>query len=72
MTEGSVALQLQINEFCHEHNICFISSSTPGLCGRVFCDFGKKFVVSDTNGEQAKAFMIASVTKVSVHPLMMS
>jgi len=65
MTEGSVALQLKINDFCHKHNICFISSSTPGLCGRVFCDFGEKFVVSDTNGEQAKTFMIASITKDS-------
>ena len=66
MTEGSGALQQKINEFCHSRNICFISSSTPGLCGRVFCDFGEKFVVLDTNGEQPKSFMIASITKVTL------
>ncbi len=64
MTEGSIALRTKINDYCHANNICFISASIPGLAGRVFCDFGDSFYVTDTNGEQAKSVMIANITSV--------
>lgn len=32
-------------------------------CRQIFCDFGEKFVVADTNGEQPISNMVASITR---------
>lgn len=50
--------QLVINKFCHENGIKFISSSMYGLCGNIFCDFGKEFIVHDTTGEEESTSII--------------
>ena len=34
------------------------------LCRQSFCDFGKKFVVNDVNGEPPATAMIELITKV--------
>jgi len=54
--------QLNINDFTHKNNINFISCSTYGLFGHIFCDFGDNFVVSDVDGEQIKSSFITTIT----------
>ena len=54
--------QLEVNRITHEYGIRFISCDIRGLCAQVFCDFGKTFVVYDTNGEEPQQMMISSIT----------
>ncbi|XP_055882434.1 ubiquitin-like modifier-activating enzyme 1 isoform X2 [Biomphalaria glabrata] len=63
LTNSSLEEQLRFGEFCHSNNIKFISASTYGLFGHVFCDFGKNFVVTDVDGEQPLSSMIADIEK---------
>lgn len=41
----------EINNACREQNACFIYTSTMGVFGMAFCDFGDNFVVYDKDGE---------------------
>jgi len=63
LTNSSLEEQLRIAEITRKHNIALIIASTPGLFAQVFTDFGSKFRVFDTNGEQPLSCMIASVTQ---------
>ncbi|KAI1294860.1 Ubiquitin-like modifier-activating enzyme 1 [Halotydeus destructor] len=65
LTESSLDEQLLLSDYAHDNNIALIVASTKGLFGQVFCDFGSKFVVVDTNGEQPISVMVASITKDS-------
>ncbi|XP_063933256.1 ubiquitin-like modifier-activating enzyme 1 [Zophobas morio] len=53
--------QLCINEMTRIIGLPFISARTAGLFGYLFNDFGPKFEVFDTNGEECAAQMIASI-----------
>lgn len=53
--------KLAINELCRENKVAFISCSINGLFANAFCDFGEKFTVSDTNGEQPTSCMISTI-----------
>jgi len=46
----------------------FISGDVIGLFGYGFCDFGMKFEVMDTNGEEAREVFICNITKVRKSP----
>ena len=61
VTEGSLAMQAEINEFAHKNNICFISTSTRGLFGNVFVDFGDNFTVVDPTGEEPQQGIISAI-----------
>lgn len=63
LTNSPLDEQIKLGEFCHVHGIKLVIAETKGLFGKVFCDFGKKFVVSDTDGEQPGSNMLASITK---------
>ena len=63
LTNSSLEEQLRIAEITRKHGICLIVASTPGLYAQVFTDFGPKFRVFDTNGEQPLSTMVASVTQ---------
>lgn len=63
LTNSSLDEQLRIAEITRKHNIALIVASTPGLYAQVFTDFGAKFRVFDTNGEQPISTMVASVTQ---------
>ena len=54
--------QKRIAEITRNNGIPFIIADTRGLYAQVFNDFGDKFVVYDTNGEQPISTMVASVT----------
>ena len=43
----------------------FISADVYGVFCQAFCDFGDKFEVFDTNGEDPKDAFISNITKVT-------
>ena len=68
LTNSSLEEQLRIAEITRKHNIALIIASTPGLFAQVFTDFGAKFRVFDTNGEQPLSCMmyVLFVTKIFI------
>ncbi|KAG4305454.1 hypothetical protein PORY_001010 [Pneumocystis oryctolagi] len=66
LTETSLKKQLEINDYTHEHGICFISTDIRGLFGNIFCDFGKDFDVFDTNGESPISGIISSISQEGI------
>ena len=57
----SLEFEFKLNSICHSNGIAFISASTRGLTGKVFCDFGESFVVVDDNGEPAITGLIGGI-----------
>jgi ubiquitin-activating enzyme E1 len=51
-----------MNDYTHKNGIAFISTSTHGLFGSLFCDFGTSFKVVDQNGENPVSGLISSIT----------
>ena len=68
LTNSSLEEQLRIAEITRKHNIALIIASTPGLFAQVFTDFGAKFRVFDTNGEQPLSCMmyVLFITKIFI------
>ena len=62
LVDYSLEDQIEYNEYCHQHHIYFISTTTRGLVGQVFCDFGENFTVNDTDGEQPHISLVESIT----------
>lgn len=54
--------QLRIAEVTRKSGTALIIADTRGLYAQVINDFGEKFVVYDTNGEQPISTMVSSVT----------
>ena len=52
------------SKYCHDNNIKFIMANSHGLYGYVFCDFGEKFTVNDSDGEKLKSGVLVGVTQV--------
>lgn len=52
--------QLKINEMIHDR-VHFISASTKGLVGQIFCDFGNEFTITDPDGEQPPTSIIDNI-----------
>ncbi|XP_043470498.1 ubiquitin-like modifier-activating enzyme 1 isoform X1 [Leptopilina heterotoma] len=63
LTETTIKEQLRIAEITHANGIALIIGESRGLYSQVFCDFGDKFTVVDTNGEQPVSAMIASISR---------
>lgn len=63
LTESSLDEQLRISKITHANDIALIVADTRGVFAQVFCDFGDKFSVTDTNGENPVSAMIAGITK---------
>lgn len=57
------SVELHVNKVCHGAGIKFISASSRGVFGSVFCDFGEEFAVSDINGEQPRSVLVSAITK---------
>mmetsp|Transcript_15632 Transcript_15632/g.38520 ORF Transcript_15632/g.38520 Transcript_15632/m.38520 type:complete len:1034 (+) Transcript_15632:146-3247(+) len=54
-------LLVQLNNKCREVGACFIFSTTPGVFGQIFCDFGASFVCSDKDGNPPATSQIESI-----------
>jgi len=63
LTNQTFDYQQRINEYCHSHNIHFIAVSTRGVFSNVFCDFGDRFIVNDSNGEQPASALVSMITQ---------
>lgn len=61
LTETTLEFQRNINNFTHPNGIKFISADTRGLFGQAFCDFGDKFTVIDTDGNELHSGIIADI-----------
>lgn len=59
------SVQVHVDQVCHTSGKKFIAASSRGVFGSVFCDFGKEFTVTDTNGEQPRTVLISAITKDS-------
>ena len=64
LTDASFDVALNINNFCHANNICFLSTQSRGVFGNIFVDFGSSFVIFDNNGEAPLSAMVSSITQV--------
>lgn len=65
LTDSILSDQLRINQHMRQHNKMFMVAETHGLFGMIFNDFGAKFRVEDTTGEQPVEVMIEHVDKVT-------
>ncbi|KAL3317491.1 E1 ubiquitin-activating protein [Cichlidogyrus casuarinus] len=63
MTTGIEADLVKVGDICHKHHLKLIIANTYGLFGRIFCDFGDNFIISDVTGEEPASVMIQSVEK---------
>jgi ubiquitin-activating enzyme E1 len=62
------SLLIALNDKCRSIGASFIYSVSTGVFGKVFCDFGKAFVVSDKDGEQPHQSQIEFVDHDSTPP----
>ena len=58
---------VEINQFCRTHSpaIGFILTLNLGLYGCTFVDFGPKFVVKDTTGENTTSYIVVHVSNAN-------
>jgi len=64
LTNSSLEEQLRVNEWCRSASpsIAMIVADVRGLYAQIFTDFGPKFTVVDTTGENPVTAMVASIT----------
>ncbi|KAI0563060.1 ubiquitin-activating enzyme E1 [Gracilaria domingensis] len=63
MINQSFSAQRAVDAICHKSQIKFISASSRGVFGSIFCDFGPSFTVHDATGEQPKSVLVSAITK---------
>ncbi|XP_043282314.1 ubiquitin-like modifier-activating enzyme 1 [Venturia canescens] len=63
LTETNLEEQIRVSRVARANNTALIVADTRGLFSRVFCDFGEKFVVVDSNGEPPVGAMVASISR---------
>ncbi|KAJ3699537.1 hypothetical protein LUZ61_003242 [Rhynchospora tenuis] len=63
-TDIGLEKAIQFNEYCRNQSppIAFIKAEIRGLFGGIFCDFGPEFTVIDTDGEEPRTGIIASIS----------
>lgn len=66
LTDYPLSEQLRINEFCHQNKIAFVSTTTHGLFGNIFCDFGAEFAVVDPTGETPVSGILAGIDETGL------
>ena len=57
-----VKVQLAVSNACRSIGTSVVMCDTFGVCGRVFCDFGETFVVTDPNGTPSATDVIERLT----------
>ena len=61
LTQSTTAEQLELGTYCHQNGIKLIVAETRGIFGQIFCDFGEKFEIIDTNGERPLSAMVMEI-----------
>jgi len=62
LVDVPVEQRTKIADYCHAKGVYVLAGDTRGVFGRIFCDFGPNFVVTDSDGESAFSSMVASIT----------
>ena len=58
----------EVNSFCRENGVKFISSESRGLAGCIFVDDGPEHTVFDVDGEEVKSLLVTGITSDSSTP----
>ncbi|ETS82511.1 Ubiquitin-activating enzyme [Pestalotiopsis fici W106-1] len=66
LTNTPLHLQLAIGDYCHSKGIYVVCADTFGLFASIFCDFGKKFTVLDSTGENPLNGIVADIDEEGV------
>ncbi|EHA54547.1 ubiquitin-activating enzyme E1 1 [Pyricularia oryzae 70-15] len=61
LTNAPLVSQKAVGDYCHSKGIYFIAADTFGLFGALFCDFGEKFTVIDSTGENPLNGMVNGI-----------
>lgn len=61
LTNTPLNVQIAVADYCHEKGIYVIVADTFGLFGSLFCDFGTKFTVIDSTGENPLNGIVADI-----------
>ncbi len=61
LTNTPLNVQLAVADYCHDKGIYVIITDTFGLFGSLFCDFGSKFTVIDSTGENPVSGIVADI-----------
>lgn len=56
---------MEVNDYVRTKNIGFILSTSFGPSGFTFLDFGDEFIVTDTDGEASKSFIVVSASQTN-------
>ncbi len=59
--DQDVATQLHIDKLARAAGCKFISASTRGAFGSIFCDFGEEHVVENVDGEELKSVLVTAM-----------
>lgn len=62
LVNSSLKERLRLNEITRNHKIHFITATSNGLFGQIFCDFNEEFIVNDVDGEHPHTSIIESIT----------
>ena len=68
LVDYNLEKQIEFNNFTHQNGIHFISCTTMGLVGQIFCDFGVDFIINDSDGEQVQTSIVENIMN-DVNPL---
>ncbi|VDP91337.1 unnamed protein product [Echinostoma caproni] len=54
---------LQWGEVCHRSKVKLVIANTAGLFGRLFCDCGENYLVTDPDGEESISVLVEHIEK---------
>lgn len=54
---------IELNNYCHNHNIGFIYGNVLGLYTNCFVDFGDMHKIIDKDGEELKNCLVSFITQ---------
>ncbi|XP_042226098.1 ubiquitin-like modifier-activating enzyme 1 [Homarus americanus] len=63
LTDYDLDEQLKVCGWCREVGAAFVSTSTRGVFGQLFCDFGSCFTVVDEDGKEPVSLGVVDVTR---------
>ncbi|KAH6659041.1 hypothetical protein BKA67DRAFT_4471 [Truncatella angustata] len=66
LTNTPLHLQQAIGDYCHTKGIYVVCADTFGLFASIFCDFGEKFTVLDSTGENPLNGIVAGIDEEGV------
>ncbi|KAF4665794.1 hypothetical protein FOL47_004423 [Perkinsus chesapeaki] len=55
--------RIRIDNYCRQHGIGSIATDIYGLAGRIFVDYGDKFIVHDKDGEECRTAIVSGITQ---------